>query len=212
MPRSRAIARSDRPGRAVIHQLAAAELDDLSPRSAPATPGACPLASLTQPRSLLLLFGERCDSVIHHREHCSLVIESGREDAPCPRATTEPNRAARAAQHASSGGWPSWGSASPVPGRCASAAARAARAARVVINLLTVDGVGLPGLAARQHPVGAQCPGRRRRRDGTALAPPAHADQRGGRRRPNPSCCSRYLDRWYWQVKGYVARADAGIR
>lgn len=58
--------------------------------------------------------------------------------------------------------------------------------------------------SARQHPVGPQRPGRGRRRGGSPLAPakrPASEVDDAAK----PELLRRYLARWYWQVKDYVA-------
>ena len=75
----------------------------------------------------------------------------------------------------------------------------------MVINVLTVGGRRLPGVAARQHAVGAQRPGGRRTsrwgRAGAAAALRATEVDDAAK----PELLRRYLDRWYWEVKGHIA-------
>ena len=72
------------PGGAAIHQLTATEFDDARLDLLPRFLAFAHAASLTQPRSLLLLFGEGCGSVTTRE---STALESLKEDARWPRAT-----------------------------------------------------------------------------------------------------------------------------
>ena len=85
---------------------------------------------------------------------------------------------------------------------CGSAAARPASAAGVVINLLTVDGRDFV-VSPRGNTSGRATRGRPASSSGAALAQPGDP-HRGGPTRPSPDLLKRYLDRWYWEVKGHV--------
>ena len=88
--------------------------------------------------------------------------------------------------------------------RCGSAGAKPENRAAVVINLLTVDGVdylvsprGNTQWARNVRAAGVVETGPRWRRRRARVSEVADAAK--------PELLRRYLDRWYWQVKDYVA-------
>ena len=160
-------------------------------------------ASLTQPRSPLLLFDVGCGSVLVIESTALNANTADREDAADVHAIrgTEPRRrAANMAMRwlAEMGISIAGTQALRVRGRkTGEVRARSDQPADRRRRRLR-------GLTAWQHPVGTQRQGRRRRRDRAALAPAARRDHEV-HDAAKPELLRRYLARWYWQVKDYVA-------
>ena len=74
-----------------------------------------------------------------------------------------------------------------------------------MINVLTVDDVDYLVSPRGNTQWVAQCPGGRRSRSGTALASSPHVRAIEVADAAKPELLRRYLDRWYWEVKGHIA-------
>jgi deazaflavin-dependent oxidoreductase (nitroreductase family) len=179
--------------------MAPAELDDLR---FDALTRVAPLAHrpiLPQKRSVLLNFGRRCGSV-NQNESAALKLARG---YVMSMRYDEPNRAARAANALIR--WLAELGISIAGTRALSVRGRKTGKRRsVVVNMLTVDGAdylvsprGTTQWVRNVRAAGLVEVGPRWRRRQIRATEVADAQK--------PELLRRYLDRWYWEVKGHIA-------